>query len=184
MKILFCVLGRTASGKDTLTSAICKSHKMTKLISYTTRVPRSAYEDTHIFTSWDKFEEHKRNGQVAASSKIGDEMYWSSRAQLEKYDFYVIDYVGLKQIREMNLPNVKIVTIYVKAPIEERHKRAFIRDPDVDKYFKRNADEQEQFDELESKQDWDYLVYNDRFSDAEKCFEEIIAIERTKENVF
>lgn len=184
MKVLFCVLGRTASGKDTLTSSLCKHNGMTKLISYTTRAPRTKQEDTHIFSSWEEFEQHYKDDKIAAYSQIGDNMYWSTKEQLEKYDFYVNDYVGLKQIKTLNLPNVKIVTIYVKAPEEERHKRAFLRDPDIDKFWKRNAAEQKQFEELEEKQDWDYVIYNDRFSDAELCLAEIVAVERTKANVF
>lgn len=184
MKVLFCILGRTASGKDTLTSSICKHTGMTKLISYTTRAPRTEYEDTHIFASWEKFNEHYKEDKIAAYSKIGENMYWSTKEQLEKYDFYVNDYVGLKQIKALNLPNVKIVTIYVKAPEEERHKRAFLRDTNKEKYWQRNADEQEQFAELEKNKDWDYMIYNDKFSDAELCLAEIVAVERTSANVF
>ena len=184
MKVLFCVLGRTASGKDTLTSSLCKHNGMTKLISYTTRAPRTEQEDTHIFSSWEEFAQHYKDDRIAAYSQIGDNMYWSTKEQLEKYDFYVNDYVGLKQVKALNLPNVKIVTIYIKAPINERHKRAFLRDPDTDKFWRRNTDEQEQFEELEAKQDWDYMIYNERFEDAERCLAEIVAVERTKANVF
>ena len=48
-KTIFCVLGRTASGKDTLVADICAKHNLKQLISYTTRPKRSENENTHIF---------------------------------------------------------------------------------------------------------------------------------------
>ena len=182
-RVLFCVLGRTASGKDTLSTEICKQFNLNKLISYTTRAPRSEFEDTHIFATEADFYNFAANGQIAASTKIGEYYYWSTIEQLKAADIYVTDYIGLKQIKSHNLLDVKIVTIYIKAPEDERHKRAYMRNPDVDAYWTRNAAEKEQFDELEELQDWDYLIYNNRFADGCKHFEEIITYERNKNNV-
>ena len=59
--MLFCVLGRTSSGKDTLVNKLCEKTGAKKLISYTTRPRRDREEDTHIFEEIVKYLYNKRS---------------------------------------------------------------------------------------------------------------------------
>lgn len=56
--MLFCVLGRSSSGKDTLVNKLCEKTGAKQLISYTTRLRRDREENTHIFVTE---EEYKKN---------------------------------------------------------------------------------------------------------------------------
>lgn len=184
MKTLFCILGRTASGKDTLSDEVCKKCRINKLISYTTRPPRNNYENTHIFATKEDFINFAANGQIVASTQIGEYYYWSTFEQLQECDLYIINPEGIDFIKQINLPDIKLVTIYIKAPEEERYKRAYIRCPDVDAFNKRNIAEDEQFTKIENEQAWDYIVYNNRFIDACEELIQIITKEKGAENVF
>lgn len=180
-KILFCILGRSASGKDTLSAEICKEMGLEKLMSYTTRPARSQQDCTHIFTTIEKMIEHSEKGQIAAWSKIGENYYWSTIGQLYTCDIYVTDYVGLKQIKELDRDDIKIVTIYIAADENSRRQRAYLRHPSgKDAYEQRIAAENAQFSELEEKEDWDYCIYNDRFEDAYNRLKQIVITERNK----
>lgn len=179
MKTLFCILGRTASGKDTLSDAACKECGIKKLISYTTRLPRNNYENTHIFATKEDFINFAANGQIVASTQIGEYYYWSTFEQLQECDLYIINPEGIEFIRQIKLPDIKLVTIYIKAPEEERYKRAYARCPDAEIFQKRNNAEDEQFIRLEENQTWDYIIYNNCFDEA--CVELIKIIKQEKE---
>ena len=71
-KKLFCVLGETASGKDTLTKKLCDETGMKQVISYTTRNRRDNEGDTHIFVDNSVYEQMKSDDNIAAfTEKIG-----------------------------------------------------------------------------------------------------------------
>ena len=58
--ILLCVMGRTASGKDSLVAKLCERTDLKAIISYTTRPRRTNEGDTHIFTTKEQYEVAKK----------------------------------------------------------------------------------------------------------------------------
>ena len=63
---LLLVLGRTASGKDSLVNKLCERTNLKSVTSYTTRPRRTNEGDTHIFTTEDVYEQMQLEGRVAA----------------------------------------------------------------------------------------------------------------------
>lgn len=183
-KLLFCILGRTASGKDTLTAAVCKELELRQLISYTTRPKRSPTESTHIFAANKDFNAHLRENKIITYTKIGDYYYWSTKDQLYENDLYVIDYNGLEYLKQrIDGNDVKLVTVYIDVPANVRQKRFMLREhTDARKFIERTQSENEQFNKLEAAKDWNYRISNERFEDAKEALKTLILSEKEKIN--
>ena len=118
--VLICIMGRTASGKDTLANKLCERMGLRQIISYTTRERRNNEGDTHIFANKDTYEQMRAEGKVAAYTEIAGNHYWTTIDQLYENDVYIIDYYGIQTLRELNLPNIRLVTVYINTPDEIR----------------------------------------------------------------
>ena len=158
---LLLIVGRTASGKDSLVNKLCERTKLTAITSYTTRPRREGEGDTHIFTTEDVYEQMQAEGRVAAYTQIAGYHYWTTIEQLYTNDLYIIDYQGIKTLRELNLPDIRFVTVFVNVPDDVREERALKKRKD-DKFVfrKRSLDEAAQFREMLKNADFDYSVSN------------------------
>ena len=158
---LLCVLGKTASGKDFLINKLCERTGTNQLISYTTRERRVNEGNTHIFVTEDDYERMQSEGKIATFTQIGEYKYWSTIDQLYTSDCYIIDYIGLKRLRELDLPNLRLVTIFINAPDDVREHRAIVqRKDDKAKFRARSFAEREQFREMQKNADFDYAIPN------------------------
>ena len=165
--ILLCIMGRTASGKDTIANKLCERLGLKQIISYTTRERRANEGETHIFATEADYQQAQESGQIAAFTQIGAFKYWCTIEQLYENDVYVIDYLGLKRLRELHLPNLRLVTIFINVPDEIRSDRALNkRKDDKITFRKRNLDEAAQFREMMKNLDFDYSVSNIEFAKA------------------
>ena len=159
--VLLCVMGRSASGKDTLVQKLCERTGLKQIISYTTRERRNNEGETHIFISDEEYQELEVSGQIAAFTQIGQHKYCCTINQLYDNDIYVIDPVGVQHLRELNLPNLRLVTVFVNVPDDVREERALNkRGDDKIKWRIRNRNEAEQFRQMLRDADFDYAVSN------------------------
>ena len=166
--VLLCLMGRTASGKDTLASKLCERTGMRQIISYTTRERRVNEGNTHIFISDAEYNELEQSGQIAAFTQIGPFKYCCTIDQLYENDIYVIDPVGVQNLRALNLPNLRLVTIYVNTPDDVRKERALNkRGDDRLTFMKRDIAERDQFRAMLRNSDFDYAISN---IDAAKAY--------------
>lgn len=158
---LLCVLGRTASGKDSLVNKLCERTGLKQLISYTTRERRINEDDTHIFVSQDEYQAMLANGDVAVDTNIAGNYYWSTIEQLYESSIYIIDYIGYKKLKELNLPNLRLVSVYINVPDDVREYRALKkRKDDRSKFRARDFAERNQFRDMLKNADFDYSISN------------------------
>lgn len=158
---LLLILGRTASGKDSVVNKLCERAGLKQLISYTTRERRVNEGDTHIFITDEEYQQLEDEGQIAAFTQIGQYKYCCTFQQLYESDLYVIDYLGLKHLRELNIPNLRLITVFINVPDQVREERALNKRKDDKLTFrKRTLDESAQFREMLKKADFDYAVSN------------------------
>jgi guanylate kinase len=177
--VLVCVLGRTASGKDSLVQKICERTGVRQIISYTTRPRRENEGDTHVFVTDAIYEQMRVANQVAAFTQIGEYKYWSTIDQLYDNDLYIIDYQGIKTLRELNLPNLKIITIFINVPDHIREERALNYRKDNKATFRmRDFNERQQFRDMLKNADFDYAVSNIDFARAYSILRWICDIEK------
>jgi guanylate kinase len=159
--VLLCVMAKTAAGKDSLVNRLCQRNGIKNIISYTTRERRTNEGDTHIFVTEEDYERMKTEGKIAAFTQIGQYKYWSTVDQLYENQVYIIDPVGVKSLKELNLPNLRLVTVYINVPDEERTRRALeSRGDDRLKFKERDFAERAQFKELLKNADFDYSIPN------------------------
>lgn len=121
MKLL--IIGRTATGKDTLREALEKHANMTFVKSYATRPKRFENEDTHIFITKDEQKEIEKNDVVIAKTTIANNDYFATKSQVEKADGYIIDPIGIYALLK-NMPDTKFLILYLMP--NKNHKDIYI----------------------------------------------------------
>ena len=164
--ILICVMGESSSGKDSLVSKLCEKTGHTAICSYTTRPRREEEGDTHIFVDNAVYEDMLSAGIIAAFTEISGYKYWTTIDQLYSNSYYIIDPLGVKFLKSLNLPNLRLVTIYINVPESLRKERAMKRGDKVDVYRKRCLSEREQFRQMKKDMEVDYVVSNVDFAKA------------------
>lgn len=158
--VLLCVMAESSAGKDTLVNKLCKKTGYRQLISYSTRPRRINEGDTHIFVTEENYRQMFEAGQVAAYTEINGYKYWSTIDQLYLMDIYVIDPFGVETLKQLNLPNLKIVTVYINVPEEVRKQRAQSRGDDMNVYRSRSLSERQQFRDMKKNMTVDYVIPN------------------------
>ena len=181
--VVLCLMGKTASGKDTLANKLCERAGLRKVISYTTRPRRTNEGDTHIFISDDEYQALENSGQIATFTQIGQYKYCCTVDQLYESDVYVIDPIGVQNLRKLDLSNIRLVTIYVNTPDEIRKDRALNkRGDDRLVFMKRDVAEREQFRSMLRNADFDYAVSNVDVSKAYSVLKWIATVEGAWKN--
>lgn len=166
--VLLCVLGRTSCGKDTLVGKLCERTGLTAITSYTTRPRRENEGDAHIFSTKEAYEQMQAEGNIAAYTEIAGNYYWTTIDQLYEHSVYIIDYKGVETLRQLNLPNLRLVTIFINTPDDVRKNRALNkRGDDRLVFMKRDIAEREQFRTMLRNADFDYAISN---IDASKAY--------------
>ena len=181
--VLLCIMGRTASGKDTLTNKLCERTGLRPVISYTTRERRANEGDTHIFISEDEYQALEDSGRIATFTQIGQYKYCCTIDQLYESDVYVIDPIGVQHLRELNLPSLKLVTVYINTPDDVRKERALNkRGDDRLAFMKRDMAERDQFRAMLRNADFDYAVSNIDSAKAYSVLRWISTVENVWQN--
>ena len=164
--VLLCVLGESSCGKDSLVSKLSERTNLTTICSYTTRPRRDGEGETHIFVDDNVYEEMLSEGKIAAYTEISSFKYWTTTDQLYSNSYYIIDYDGLRTLKSLNLPNLRLVSVYINVPESIRKERAIRRGDRLDVYRKRCLSEREQFRQMKKNMDIDYVVSNVNFATA------------------
>ena len=181
--ILLCLIGRSASGKDFLANKLCERTGLKQIISYTTRERRVNEGETHIFITDEQYQQLHDDGQIAAFTQIGQYKYCCTIDQLYENDIYVIDYIGLQNLRALNLPNLRLVSVFINTPDSIREERAINqRKDDKVKFRSRSFAERAQFREMLNNADFDYAVSNIYWPKAYSTLRHISAIEGVWKN--
>lgn len=182
---VYCVLGRTGSGKSTVTKEAARQLNMKVLKSYTTRQRRENETDEncdHIFISPDEVEKY-RNDMIAYTERVGY-CSFATKQQLLDNDFYIINPTGYYELKlKTKDMNVKLVTIMVNVPFSELRKRAKKRG-DYDAWQANYIKESEEFSNFEKSHLVDYFILNDRsLEESVAKMVRIINKDRTKRGI-
>ena len=173
---LICIVGETASGKDTVVNETIRrfyDYRIRQVCSYADRPMRNNETNgvEHYFITTDEFNELKENRKddILAYTHIIDEnnpnshgyQYMALTDEVNKSQIYIIDYIGLKNLKELHGDNISIVSVYITAPYETRMNRAKERSDFNTSFKKRVENEQAQFDEFSESREYDYKIIND-----------------------
>ena len=172
---LFCIMGETASGKDTLTKELCEDTSMKAIVSYTTRPRRTNEGDTHIFVDDSVYEQMKDN--LAAYTEINGFRYWTTIEQIYDNDIYIIDPNGLETLENLGLEDIDLCSIYINVPIDIRLERALYRGDSLEDFFSRNKSEMRQFIQMKAAGGFDYAISNLNEDKAYTVLKHIVEVE-------
>lgn len=175
MHNLYLIVGRTASGKDTLTRMFAEKHGYNILSSYATRPKRPGETNEHIFIN--KEDVHKYQNDFVAYTKIGEYEYFATKQQLEHCDFYIIDPAGVQYLKNAigDSANINLITIYIASDYTTRKARAINgRKDKIHIFDERCRKEDAQFTQFEINQDWDCRIENTNLNVAFEQFEKYI----------
>ena len=160
---VYCVLGRTGSGKSTVTKEAANKLNMKVLKSYTTRQRRENETDEncdHTFISPDEVEKY-RNDMIAYTERVGY-CSFATKQQLLDNDSYIINPTGYYELKlKTKDMNVELVTIMVNVPYNDLRQRAKKRG-DYDAWQANYIKESEEFSNFEKSHLVDYFILNDR----------------------
>lgn len=172
---LICIVGETASGKDCVTNeAIARitDYIIRPVCSYTDRPMRVNEVDgvEHYFVTTEEFNKLKkdRESDLLAYTCIKKEnspnsngyQYMAFNDELYKSHIYIIDYLGLQDLRHRYGDTIDIVVVYIYAPLETRMNRAKIRSDFSTSFSNRVTAEEAQFQKFRSSKQYDYKLNN------------------------
>lgn len=182
MHKIYCVIGRSASGKSSLTREVANQLGLKVLKSYTTRPKRESElnESDHIHISSEEVSNF--SDDIVAYTKIGEYEYFCTKQQLLESDFYVVDPVGYYSLKEKSRElGIKIESIYISVPRRILYQRAIDRGDSIEAYSKRTEDENVQFTKFANSNDMRFVILNDgTFEESVDKFMRIMAKEGYK----
>lgn len=171
-KTIFCIVGESSSGKDTLVRYTLKEFGIPfkTVISYTDREMRENETNgvEHHFVSKDTMVDLLKNMEIAAYTKIGDTSYCTLLSDLEESDICIIDPNGLNGLKIKYRDRFNFVTVYIDCPYNERKKRLENRSDFKSSFEKRAFDEEEQFTEFRKSRGYDHVIDNGTISTVYK----------------
>ena len=171
-KTIFCILGESGSGKDTLVEYTLKEFKLDlrPVVSYTDRPIRQGEQNgkEHVFLSKEEMTEFLNSNKkdIAAYTQIGETgyRYCAMTSVIDRSDIYIIDPNGLKEFKERTGDRYNIVSIYIDCPLKERRKRTEGRSDAASKFEARVAAESDQFAKFREEHGYDHVIDNGSIS--------------------
>lgn len=179
---VYCVLGRTSSGKSTITQKAANNLNMKVLKSYTTRQRRENETDEncdHIFISSNEIEKY-RNDMIACTERVGY-CSFATKQQLLDNDFYIINPSGYFELKlKTKNMDVELIPIYITVPYRTLEKRARNRG-EFNTWRENYIKESEEFTDFEKSNLIDYRILND--GDLEFSVNKLINIIRKDKQI-
>lgn len=189
---IFVIIGKSATGKDTLYAKIMKEPGLglKTLVSYTTRPMREGEQDgrEYFFKTVEEFRELSEAGKIIEHrvyhTVYGDWYYFTAlddQIDLCSADYLVIQtleaYLGIKRFYEEKGMSDVVIPLYIEVTDRERIERALAREdsqpePRIRELCRRFLADDADF----SDENIEKAGINKRFSnmDSEKCCREII----------
>lgn len=135
---------------------------LTQVISYTTRPMRKSEKNgaDHIFISED--EVYKYENDIAAYAEINGYKYFAKFEQVENSDIYVIDPIGVNNLKIKCWDRYEFVEIYIRTPQKLAETRARMRGDNLKDFKRRWVSENKMFSDYEKKQAFNYHLLNNR----------------------
>lgn len=168
MGSVICLLvGASGSGKTTVAEAMHDLYGLTQIESYTTRPRRTKDEIGHIFVTDAQFDQLT---DFVGFTNFNGYRYAATAQQVEANDLYVIDPAGIEFFRTAYRGRKRVAVIHINVDRLERMNRMIRRGDDPEQVFKRLANDDEAFQNIDA----DFTVEN--YDDPKQCAEKIFEL--------
>lgn len=183
MHKVYCIIGRSATGKSTITRKAADILNMKVIKSYTTRKMRkneTLENSDHIFINKSDVKQYKDD--IIAYTKRSGYYSFTTKQQLLDNDFCIVNpssfYELLEKTKKMN---IKLITIYIYIPYIENEKRAKQRG-DYLSWNENFRKEHNEFKRFEKSKFIDYKILNNlSIEDGVRKILDIIEKDQIKE---
>jgi guanylate kinase len=176
---IICIMGETASGKDTISKYIMKNFGVQPVVSFATRPMRDGEVNgrEHVFITPEKMAEIRKTQDVFAYTKIEDKTktnvdgyeYCATLQTLPEGDIiYVIDPNGVNYMKNSPaiMEKVELLVLYIYVPYEIRKERAQKSRSDFERFEIRCKQEEVQFRTMLEEKNYDYIIENPDYNQA------------------
>ena len=160
LKFLF--IGRTASGKSSIAKAVCEKMGIIQVVSYTTRPMRKSEKNgsDHIFITDAEVAQYEND--IAAYTEINGYKYFTTYDVIDKSDIYVIDPIGVDNLKIKCGDQYEFVEIYIRTPQKIAEQRAKLRGDKLKDFKQRWVAENQQFTDYENRHTFAWHLRNNR----------------------
>lgn len=174
MKNVYCFVGKSGSGKDTIVNRLCKNYGYKRVVSWTTRERRygdMADATSHIFGTIDDYNTAKDSGNIVAETNFDDNYYWVTKSQIDEADLYIVDLVGLRQLCK-EYKDKPVIGIWIGADKDVRKGRMLKRGDGEDKVDARIENDEKEFADVKLE-DFNVLIVNNYNDSLRNLVEEV-----------
>ena len=180
---LFCILGKSASGKTTILNEVLSKLDIPVLISQTTRPPRDNEIDgvDYKFVTMNTFDNDYKNEDILEydcfrlDSIRQTWVYYTKKSDLllpNTSQIKIVSPTGLAQLMSNKELRDNIVSIYIDCPDRLRQKRYLTRSLSPDNMNDRFARDEKAFEHLFT----DYIIINDENTSIHEASNQLINI--------
>ena len=142
-KPLYLVCAKSFTGKDYIVDKMCKDFNMSKVVSKTTRKPRYAGENTHVFVT--KEQALKELSNSLADTYFDDNYYYTDLESVNNKDFYIIDPNGIENFKYDLIKDREVISCYIDCDFWTRLKHSIKRQDGIIKTIKRFINDIKEF---------------------------------------
>lgn len=186
MHTVFCIIGRTASGKSTIVNAVAKDLNLKILKSYTTRTRRQneiGDNCDHTFISANDVDKY-RDDMVAYTERAGY-CSFATKEQLMSSDIYIINPSGFSDLIEStkDIPDLRLVDIWIDCDSDQlitRSKSRSNSDNWKENYDKEEIEFMRSYPNINYDKSW-HVDNNHYISEAINHMKQIISIMKHEE---
>lgn len=180
---LFCLVGKSASGKSTILREVLSKLEIPVLMSYTTRPPRANEVDgqDYNFVNMSTFDEDYKLENILEYDVYRIDsikqtwIYYTKKSDLllpTTSQIKIVSPVGLSQLMSNKELRDNIVSIYIDCPDRLRQKRYLTRSISPDNMSDRFARDEKAFQHLFT----DYIILNDENMSINEASKQLIEI--------
>lgn len=141
MKII--LIGKTATGKDTIANELCKRYDYKLAKSHTTRPKRKNEGETHYFISEKEYAKYNPEERLA-ETEVNGYHYFLHPSEVEESDIVIVDPYGLDALIDYFEHDVFLV-VQIKANKKDR-KKAYKKRKSNISFAERTVAERERFE--------------------------------------
>lgn len=158
---MIVLVGESASGKSSIERCLVEDYKYKKIVSYTTRSPRSGEVDgvDYHFVSVDDFNDLRGQGFFAETAAYNGWNYGVAKEDCTDDKVAVLTPHGLRQVSKIY--NINITSFYINVPRRDRLIKILQRGDNIEEAYRRSLSDVGQFDGIEDEVD--YVINNDGY---------------------
>lgn len=162
-KKIIAIVGKTSTGKDTISRYINDKYDIPFIVSYTTRPMRDYETDgkEHYFITKEQMNKliSDKNNIIAYTINTETGIEYCATKDCIKGDcaIYIINPDGIEWLKQ-NCPDIDVISIYLNLNEIEIIKRGLKRGDDIEVLKTRLNSERDEFDSYMESKKWTYIV--------------------------